>query len=113
MLESRATSDHGTVPSYTYTDSTYANGPCRSVRVSAGVIKARCKATVAAIAYSLDEPTQAAMAVDFASGGTRYCTYFESGSIRKDAGSTSGTGQFKARQAPALWLCPSTPIPCS
>jgi len=101
----------GSMP--TRTDPAYTHGPCRFVRVSAGIIKARCKATVAPISYSLDEPTQVAMAVDFASGGTRYCTYFEGSSIKKDIGSTSGTGQFKATQAPALWLCPSQPIPCS
>jgi len=101
---------------FKYKDATYANGPCKTVQVKSGkLLKAVCQAKVKPIDYSLDEPSQGAVAVRFISGTITYCADF-GGLIKKDSGTdppiTGGKGQFAAKEAPAPAVCPTPPSAC-
>jgi hypothetical protein len=89
-------------PTYDYKDTTFANGPCKRVRLKhGGVLQASCSASVQPIPYSLDEASQGSVAVRFVSGGLSYCTTF-GGTVAKDAQGSA----FVARNA-------SAPVPCA
>ncbi len=92
---------------YAYKDTKQLLGPCKSARIEPGrKLKAAC--TGSGIAFSLDEPSQGELAVDFQVGpaGLRSCLVF-GGTISKDIPAVgSQTGQFKARLAPAPMSCP-------
>lgn len=103
-------------PSYTYKDTSFANGPCKVATVRHGKrLKIACLAKVEPIAYSLDEPTQGSIAVRFTSGSITYCASF-GGTVSKDSGSdppvVGGKGAFVAKDALAPVVCPAAPIAC-
>lgn len=102
-------------PTYKYSDPQAQFGPCRSVTIKNGrQLRMTCAASRAPIAYSLDEPTQEAVAVRIGSGDTTYCAVF-GGTISRDSGidppNPGGKGLFKAKLAPTPTSCPPAP-PC-
>jgi len=102
-------------PKYAYKDADAVQGPCKTVSIQHGkLLKAVCSAKLEPIAYSLDEPTQGALAVRFVSGTTSYCATF-GGQIGTDSGTDppnpGGKGKFKAKNAPAV-PCPPAPAAC-
>ena len=71
---------------YSYKDADAAQGPCKIVKIKDGkLLRVVCLAKVQPIDYSLDEPTQGAMAVRFTSGATTYCATF-GGEVKVDSG---------------------------
>jgi hypothetical protein len=103
-------------PRYRYKDAAFADGPCKTASIAIGNgIKVACSAKHAPIAYSLDEPSQGAMAVRLTSGGTTWCAVF-GGRVMRDAGTElpldGGRGQFSATDAPPPSTCPPAPVPC-
>ncbi len=95
-------------PSFRYRDHDYLLGPCRSVRVSArGELKADCSSIVQPLDYSLDEPSQGAVAVRFGSGAAEYCAVF-GGEVRED----SQADRFAAKGSVAPAQCPAPPVGC-
>lgn len=97
---------------YRYKDSLATNGPCKAAAVKRGMLQVSCLAKRSPIAYSLDEPSQGALAVRFTSGATTWCAVF-GGSVRRDSGTDppvdGGRGQFSAKDAPAPLGCPPAP----
>ncbi|MGH7789428.1 MAG: thrombospondin type 3 repeat-containing protein, partial [Candidatus Binatia bacterium] len=88
---------------YTYRDPQRAAGPCRSALLKPGKLKAVCGG--AALAFTLDEPSQGALAVAVTSGigaeAAAYCSQFSGSAVRVDRGAPSGRPPlFKARNAP-------------
>jgi hypothetical protein len=60
----------------------------------------------AQIAFTLDEPAQAALVVTFEPGtGLRSCARF-GGTVVRDTSSAAGGGSVKAKRAPAPASCP-------
>ena len=103
-------------PKYRYRDSHFSNGPCKSVKIQDGkLVSASCNAKLSPIAYSLDEPSQGAMAVRLTSGTTTWCAAF-GGRVTRDSGTDppvpGGRGQFKASDAPRPMACPVAPVAC-
>ncbi len=103
-------------PTYRYRDRHFVNGPCKSVKIQDGkLVSASCNAKLSPIAYSLDEPSQNALAVRFTSGGTTWCALF-GGRVRRDSGTDppvgGGRGQFSASDAPRPIACPASPSGC-
>jgi hypothetical protein len=103
-------------PKFIYKDSAAANGPCKAATIAIGSgIKVLCKAKLAPLAYSLDEPSQGAMAVHVTSGGTTWCASF-GGRVVRDSGTdppvAGGRGQFSAKDALAPTSCPPAPSAC-
>ena len=97
---------------YSYKDADAAHGPCKVVKIKDGkLLRVLCLAKVQPIDYSLDEPTQGAMAVRFTSGATTYCATF-GGDVKVDSGTDppnpKGAGKFKAKDAAAA-PCPPAP----
>jgi cysteine-rich repeat protein len=92
---------------YAYADSKRLLGPCKAVKLQPGrQLKATCLG--AGVAFTLDEPSQGALAVDFRPGaaGPRSCLVF-GGTVVKDTPAAPGvTGQFKAKLAPPPGSCP-------
>ena len=102
-------------PSYVYKDSKFLTGPCKSVKVKHGKqLQVACLAKTLPIAFSLDEPSQGSLAVQFRSGTTTYCATF-GGDVTADSGTNppnaGGKGKFKAKNAPT-GTCPLPPVPC-
>ncbi|HEV7734698.1 MAG TPA: hypothetical protein VGR62_21170 [Candidatus Binatia bacterium] len=92
---------------FKYTDAAFAHGPCKSATIKDGkTLSVVCKATAQPIAFSLDEPSQGAVAVRFGSGNHTYCAMF--GGTVKDVQEK----KFSARNAPAPPACPAVPIVC-
>lgn len=107
------TTGNATSPTYRYRDSHTVNGPCKTVTVRHGkVLSASCTAKTAPIAYSLDEPSQGALAVRFTSGTTTWCAVF-GGRVLRDSGTdppnAGGAGTFSAKDAPRPVACPLSP----
>jgi hypothetical protein len=103
-------------PKFIYKDAAAANGPCKTATIAMGSgIKVICKAKDAPLAYSLDEPSQGAMAVRVTSGRTTWCASF-GGRVVRDSGTDppvdGGRGQFSAKDALAPAACPSAPSAC-
>jgi hypothetical protein len=103
-------------PKFIYKDSAAANGPCKAATIAIGSgIKVLCRAKLAPLAYSLDEPSQGAMAVRMTSGGTTWCASF-GGRIVRDSGTdppvAGGRGQFSAKDALAPASCPPAATAC-
>ena len=103
-------------PKYRYKDAAAANGPCKTAAIAIGSgIKVICTAKQAPLAYSLDEPSQGAIAVRITSGGTTWCATF-GGQVVRDSGTDppvdGGRGQFSAKDAPAPAACPPAPATC-
>jgi hypothetical protein len=97
-------------PSYRYADPDGVYGPCVTARMVRGsVLRVRCRATpTQPIAYSLDEPQQTSVAVQFIVGPASHCSDF-GGTIVTD----SATAQtFSARNATAPVACPVPPSSC-
>lgn len=92
---------------YAYKDGKQLLGPCKSARLNPGrTLRAVC--TGPGLAFTLDEPAQTELAVDFRiePSGLRSCLVF-GGTVTKDVPATpTTTGQFKARLAPAAPSCP-------
>jgi len=103
-------------PKYRYRDPSYVNGPCKTATIQDGkLLKVSCNAKQSPIAYSLDEPSQGAMAVRFTSGVTTYCAVF-GGRVKRDSGTDppvdGGRGQFSAVDAVPPVSCPPPPDAC-
>lgn len=94
-------------PTYDYRDPDYVNGPCGRVRVRSRVITATCRASAMPITYSLDEPAQGAVGVQFVSGASLYCAAL-GGTVVKD----TQNSQFRARGAAPPSICPTPPASC-
>jgi hypothetical protein len=89
---------------YRYRDSKRAWGPCGAAKLRPGRLSASCRGR--AIAFSLDEPNQTALAgrLHFA-GGDLICTEF-GGAIRNNQSTvTQGAGIFLAEDAPPPSAC--------
>jgi hypothetical protein len=100
-------------PSFVYGDRKAVNGLCHTLRLQGGtILPASCRTGGA---YTLDEPSQASVAVRFKSGGTEYCTVF-GGTVKVDvpAPPIQGPppGKFLAVDAPVPAVCPTPPSPC-
>jgi hypothetical protein len=109
-------SGNATSPTFTYRDRLAANGPCKAAKVKDGkLLKVTCTAKLAPIGYSLDEPSQGAVAVRFTSGATTWCAVF-GGRVLRDSGTdppvAGGRGQFSAKDAPAPATCPAPAVAC-
>lgn len=103
-------------PTYRYRDPRFTNGPCRAATVTHGkLLTVTCAARTSPIAYSLDEPSQGAIAVRFASGGTIWCAEF-GGRVQRDTTAdpqvNGGRGRFSAVNAPPPAPCPAPPVAC-
>ncbi len=103
-------------PKYRYKDAVSAHGPCKAAAIAMGSgIKVSCNAKRAPLAYSLDEPSQGALAVRITSGATTWCATF-GGRVVRDSGTAppiaGGRGQFSAKDAPAPAACPPAPHAC-
>ncbi len=103
-------------PTYRYRDRFFTNGPCSTAQVKHGkFVKVSCRAKASPIGYSLDEPSQGAVAVRVTSGATTWCAVF-GGRVRRDSGTDPpvdrGRGQFNATGAPAPVACPAPPAAC-
>jgi cysteine-rich repeat protein len=90
---------------YKFSGRAVPGSPCKSVLVRAGKLKAVCKGNQ--IGFTLDEASQAPLAVTLRTGaGSFYCMEF-GGAIRKDKPAAHGkTGMFMAKDAPAPLVCP-------
>jgi hypothetical protein len=102
-------------PSYAYKDAAGTAGPCKTAKVKHGkLLQVVCAAKSQPIGYTLDEPTQGALAVRFTSGATTYCATF-GGATSVDSGTNppnpGGKGKFKAKDAVAV-PCAAAPVPC-
>jgi hypothetical protein len=86
-----------------------SGSPPTQVQLKNGKLKAKCKATVQPIPYSLDEATQGSIAVSLRSGGTQYCTLF-GGVVGKDSGPPLQL--FTAKKAAPPTGCPTPPVAC-
>ena len=92
---------------YRYVDVMHEDGPCEYVSVTANTrLVAICRG--AEVQFSLNAPTQGAIAIDVilgSFGGTRYCAVF-GGHVMRDAPSSPGhPGSFLAMNAPAPTAC--------
>src|SRR5262249_36194848 len=100
---------------YSYRDSSYQDGPCSVAIVAQGKLKAVCRARVKPIPYSLDEPEQRRIGVNFSSGARALCAVF-GGRIAADSGTSQpnsgGRGRFVALSAPQPDSCPIAPGTC-
>ncbi|MGH7340539.1 MAG: hypothetical protein ACREKH_08630, partial [Candidatus Rokuibacteriota bacterium] len=94
-------------PIYRYRDPGFVNGPCNSAYLGHGrLLRVSCRAEVAPIGYSLDEPQQGSVGATFRSGGAEYCARF-GGALSADQ-----PGVFRARLAPPPAACPVAPASC-
>ncbi len=103
-------------PSYRYRDPRFAHGPCKTAQLKHGkLLGLSCTAKAQPIDYSLDEPSQGAVAVRFTVGATTWCTVF-GGRVKRDSGTDppvdGGRGKFSATDAPPPAVCPPAPEPC-
>ncbi len=80
-----------------------AFGPCTSVVIVRGKIKAACRGD--AIGYSLDEPAQESIAVTLYADPHLYCTTFGGKIVNDTPASGKRAGTFRARNAPAPATC--------
>jgi hypothetical protein len=92
---------------YRYRDRKLINGPCGVVVIKPGQLRAVCKGNQ--IGFSLDEETQGALTATLQLGvDPASCVAF-GGSVLRDNGTgvkLSGTGLFRATDAPRLASCP-------
>lgn len=88
-----------------YADPQRSSGPCVRVVVKQRSLVASCSGEQ--LAFTLDEPAQAALAVSFTPGsGRRTCLAF-GGLVTSDVSTVPGpVGLFRARSAPAPASCP-------
>jgi cysteine-rich repeat protein len=98
-------------PVLAYRDRERVNGACHAVRIVDGKrLKVTCRGSTLAndppLDYTLNEPSQGAVAVRFRSGSREYCTVF-GGTVTRDQ-----PRSFKAKGAPAPAVCPIPPAPC-
>ena len=104
-----------TRPRYRYRDPQALHGPCSTASLRPALLRVTCAARRSPIAYSLDEPSQGAVAVRVASGATTWCMVF-GGRVRRDSGTDppnpGGHGRFSAVDAPAPAACPPEPAAC-
>jgi hypothetical protein len=95
-------------PRYRYRDPASTNGPCRSASIRQGRLKLVCRASGGQpIPYSLNEPAQVSVGVDFGNGVARYCAGF-GGTLVRDSGAE---GVFIAKNAAAS-NCTTPPVTC-
>lgn len=104
-----------TRPTYRYADRYSTNGPCKSVTLTDGkALSVTCLARRRPLSYSLDEPSQGAVAVRLTIGDSTWCAVF-GGRVQRDSGTDppvpDGSGRFQAKDAPA-GECPAAPAPC-
>ncbi|HEV7731513.1 MAG TPA: hypothetical protein VGR62_05090 [Candidatus Binatia bacterium] len=87
---------------YAYSDRSRASGPCTSIAIKGGSLKATCKGDQ--IAFTLDEPTQGSLALRLTTGAgvaaRRYCLVF-GGDVSLDR-----PGSFRARRSGVPAVCP-------
>jgi hypothetical protein len=84
--------------SYQYRDSTLSSGPCKTVVLrKAGTLAIQCRGPQ--LGFTLDEPSQGALALRLTIGPTRYCMRF-GGEVKTDV-----LGRFKASTAPRPASC--------
>ncbi|MFQ5512886.1 MAG: PQQ-binding-like beta-propeller repeat protein [Myxococcota bacterium] len=89
---------------YLYRDPKLTRGPCSLVRLAPGRLRVSCRGE--ALTFTLDQPTQGALAVALRLGNESvYCLRF-GGSIQSDRGGAGVRGRFSARAAPAPIACP-------
>jgi hypothetical protein len=89
---------------YRYRGGKVGTGPCRSVRIRAGQLRARCRG--AELTLTLNEAEQGTLAVGLRLGNAiTYCTRF-GGTVSQDVGTGQGKGLFVAKDAPAPVSCP-------
>ena len=90
---------------YRYVDARRESGPCTRIVVKDRGLTATCLGAL--LGFTLDEPTQGALAVSFTPGtGRRTCLAF-GGLVTKDVSTSPGpVGLFRARAAPAPASCP-------
>jgi hypothetical protein len=94
---------------YRYEDPDFVNAPCKVAKLKdATLLKVVCQSKILPIGYSLDEPQQIEVGVNFTSSGTTYCALF-GGTIVKDSNVDQ---QFNARNALVPGACPTPPAPC-
>jgi hypothetical protein len=93
---------------YKYSDKDRVAGPCKSGYWKPGKLKMVCTGPL--VTYTLDEPTQGAIAAVVESGTLRACAAFGGpfgGTVLKDVPAASGrTGTFKVKSAPPPVACP-------
>ena len=98
---------------YKYNDAAFADGPCKKVLLKPGkLVKALCQG--AQISFTLDEMQQHSVAAKLTIGSgvdaPSYCVGFrdtDSGVVQADTQAASGSvGLFKAKNAPAVNVCP-------
>lgn len=91
---------------YRYRDPTQARGPCTRALLKNARLLAVCKGDQ--IGFTLDEPSQGALAATFAPGvsGVRFCTVFDDVVVRDTPASVGVTGYFRARDAGVPASCP-------
>ncbi len=87
---------------YSYRDRKRVAGPCTSIAIKGGSLKATCKGEQ--IGFTLDEPSQGSLALRLTTGtgarARRYCLEF-GGDVSQD-----GPGSFRARGSDAPSVCP-------
>jgi hypothetical protein len=92
---------------FAYDDPGFANGPCKIVRVKRGQpTRVVCTGAVQALPYSLDETTQGAVAVRFASGTSDFCMEFAE-NVQRDL-----PGLFLAKRSAVPVSCGPPPPGC-
>lgn len=94
---------------FSYRDTSYLSGPCKSAKAEAGLFRMTCNGQVKDLDYGLSLSKPRSLTAILQTGSARYCTVF-GGSVSATAYTDPETGvtrgEFKAKSAPVPPTCP-------